>query len=34
LHREVGGLLSLKDAIDVAGGTPVLVDRAASDKLR
>src|SRR6516165_3829207 len=27
LHREVGGLLSLKDTIDVAGGTPVLVDR-------
>ena len=26
LHRQVGGLLALKDAIDIAGGTPILVD--------
>ena len=26
LHRQVGGLLALEDAIDVAGGLPVLVD--------
>ena len=27
LHRQVGRLLALEDAIDVAGGAPVLVDR-------
>ena len=27
LHREVGGLLALEDAIDVAGSLPVLVDQ-------
>ena len=26
LHRQVGRLLALEDAIDVAGGLPVLVD--------
>ena len=26
LHRQVGRLLALEDAIDVAGGAPVLVD--------
>ena len=26
LHREVGGLLALEDAVDVAGGLPELVD--------
>ena len=26
LHRQVGGLLALEDAIDVAGRAPVLVD--------
>ena len=26
LHRQVGGLLALEDAIDIAGGTPILVD--------
>ena len=27
LHRQVGGLLALEDAIDVAGRAPVLVGR-------
>src|SRR3954451_13661690 len=27
LHRQVGRLLTLEDAIDVAGGAPVAVDR-------
>ena len=27
LHRQVGGLLALEDAIDVAGRAPVLVDQ-------
>ena len=27
LHRQVGRLLALEDAIDVAGRAPVLVDR-------
>jgi hypothetical protein len=26
LHRQVGGLLALEDAVDVAGRAPVLVD--------
>ena len=26
LHRQVGWLLGLEDAIDIAGGTPILVD--------
>src|SRR5712691_4191832 len=26
LHRQVSGLLALEDAIDVAGGLPILVD--------
>ena len=26
LHRQVGRLLALEDAVDVAGGAPVLVD--------
>ena len=26
LHRQVGRLLALEDAIDVAGGAPVLID--------
>jgi hypothetical protein len=26
LHRQVGGLLALQDAIDVAGRPPVLLD--------
>ena len=26
LHRQVGGLLALEDAVDVAGGAAVLVD--------
>ena len=25
LHRQVGRLLSLEDAVDIAGGSPVLV---------
>ena len=34
LHREVGGLFALEDAIDIAGGTPILVDeiRAVGDQ--
>ena len=27
LHRQVGRLLALEDAVDVAGGAAVLVDR-------
>jgi len=27
LHRQVGGLLALEDAIDIAGGAPEWVDR-------
>ena len=27
LHRQVGWLLALEDAIDVAGGAPVLVEK-------
>ena len=27
LHRQIGGLLALEDAIDVTGRAPVLVDR-------
>ena len=27
LHREVGRLLALEDAIDIAGGTPGVVDQ-------
>ena len=27
LHRQVGRLLALEDAVDVAGGAPVLVGR-------
>ena len=30
LHRQVGGLLALEDAVDVAGRTPVLVDEIGS----
>jgi hypothetical protein len=26
LHRQIGGLLSFKDAIDVAGRAPILVN--------
>ena len=26
LHRQVGGLLALEDAVDIAGRAPVLVD--------
>ena len=42
LHRQVGRLLALEDAIDIAGGAPVLVEQigpvgdqaAAGDKKR
>ena len=27
LNRQVGGLLALKDAVDVAAGMPILIDR-------
>jgi len=27
LHRQVGGLLAIEDAVDIAGGAPVLVDQ-------
>src|SRR5215467_7053786 len=30
LHRHVGGLLALEDAVDVAGRAPILVDKISS----